>query len=92
MSQFNKPIVSPFSPVPDNDEQFFNDLDKLRRKYNVRQIFVAYSRKYNKDQDTWYARSNVMSEGMLTYIQECLEDIEEILDDDENQPREDDVL
>ncbi len=71
-------IPSPFSPIND-DSVFIDELEKLAKSHGYTQIFVAYAEPDNDKTSYWKATSNTISDGMIDYVEMCVEDMKERL-------------
>lgn len=78
----NKPKVPKLFPTPYmvNKEAFIEELDVLIHKYGFNQIFVAYSEPLDQKKSFWYSNSNVLSEGMVGYLEDTVIHMRDELD------------
>ena len=75
-------IPSPYW-LSEQEEQMAieRDLIELRRKYRLNQLFIAFSKKGdNPEEDFWRATSNTISDGMVEYLEICINNMKEDLE------------
>lgn len=77
----NDKIPSPYFKVFEKQEELIEDLEVLKNKYGINQVFFLYSVPTDtKCFEEWYTTANVISEGMIVALTNTFKEIKNKLD------------